>query len=665
MKKRSFFAVFSVLVILMILLNIVSFSDEQNIRDRWTRLSTSRIKIGPGSAEIEPSSLVTAGTVHTWTIRFKVGEGGLGIDDGVLFCVPHGFSMPQYLNLPLSRQGTRDHLIGVSGMAGFTTVSCSNPDTKIDLLMNFEKDATRLTEAKNLYAIIKENPLKEGDTITLIYGDTRYGSPGSVSPFFAQQFDFAIIVFRKMNLNKIAGFIKSPGRQSFISAAEDYYRIAHSPHLDVFGGKAQKLTVVSPSVVEVGKQFDINIAARDKYGNISVNYEGKIEISKISDAIIPKSLVITPSDKGCKKFREAATFNKTGVYRINVKDYDNHLTAVSNPIRCVSPGNVKKIYWGDIHGHTLESDGLGTVDDYYNYGRYASFLDFCAISDHAQGVSKIIREAAIRHNYPGEFITFSAYEIGSSIPYFRDHSLDYEDLPYLEGGSTEPLERFGKKKVILTPHMHGGKWNGFDSDIVRLAEIYSVWGNAEYKGAEEKKYIFERDPSRSIQEALRTGMKVGIIASGDDHAGHPGYGDWLRRPRSNHGGLTAVIADNLIKDELFDAMWNRNLYATTGERIILNFNLNDHIMGEEVYLDSPNENRVLKVSVEATAPIRSITVVKNNKDWYIVKGKGVSGKFEIIDNEPIVMTDYYYIRVIQEDENLAWSSPIWVSVKYE
>ncbi|MFC1557993.1 hypothetical protein ACFL40_01420, partial [candidate division KSB1 bacterium] len=115
------------------------------------------------------------------------------------------------------------------------------------------------------------------------------------------------------------------------------------------------------------------------------------------------------------------------------------------------------------------------------------------------------------------------------------------------------------------------------------------------------------------------------------------------------------------KNDLFNAMWNRRVYATTGERIILEFKLNNHIMGDEVYFNNSNQKRVLKVSVEATAPIRSITIVKNNKDWHTVKGRGLSEAFEITDKQPIGKSDYYYIRVIQEDENLAWSSPIWVS----
>ena len=43
------------------------------------------------------------------------------------------------------------------------------------------------------------------------------------------------------------------------------------------------------------------------------------------------------------------------------------------------------IYWGDMHGHTANSDGKGSLDDYFTYARDVAKLDFVVVSDHDFG----------------------------------------------------------------------------------------------------------------------------------------------------------------------------------------------------------------------------------------------------------------------------------------
>ena len=43
------------------------------------------------------------------------------------------------------------------------------------------------------------------------------------------------------------------------------------------------------------------------------------------------------------------------------------------------------IYWGDMHGHTVISDGKGNLDDYFTHARDNAKLDFVVVSDHDFG----------------------------------------------------------------------------------------------------------------------------------------------------------------------------------------------------------------------------------------------------------------------------------------
>ena len=62
-----------------------------------------------------------------------------------------------------------------------------------------------------------------------------------------------------------------------------------------------------------------------------------------------------------------------------------------------------------------------------------------------------------------------------------------------------------------------------------------------------------------------------------------------------------------------------------------------------------------------TGPIERVDLLRNNeivKSW---EGEGkddLSGTFSRA--EPVAETEWWYIRVIQADTQMAWSSPSWV-----
>ena len=47
--------------------------------------------------------------------------------------------------------------------------------------------------------------------------------------------------------------------------------------------------------------------------------------------------------------------------------------------------NSRRIFWGDVHGHTAHSDGKGTLDEYFTYARDTATLDFVIVTDHDFG----------------------------------------------------------------------------------------------------------------------------------------------------------------------------------------------------------------------------------------------------------------------------------------
>jgi hypothetical protein len=67
------------------------------------------------------------------------------------------------------------------------------------------------------------------------------------------------------------------------------------------------------------------------------------------------------------------------------------------------------------------------------------------------------------------------------------------------------------------------------------------------------------------------------------------------------------------------------------------------------------------VKIIGTGPIRKVELIKNNTYIHTQRGAGAELSFTYVDNDASAGESYYYIRVEQEDGELAWASPIWVT----
>lgn len=88
--------------------------------------------------------------------------------------------------------------------------------------------------------------------------------------------------------------------------------------------------------------------------------------------------------------------------------------------------------------------------------------------------------------------------------------------------------------------------------------------------------------------------------------------------------------------------------------------MDGHLMGEEYRTDSDRE---ISVRVIGTALISTIEILKDNQVIFTHKGQKEAEEFAWSDKTPLNgKGSYYYVRVTQQNGEMAWSSPIWVSV---
>jgi len=69
---------------------------------------------------------------------------------------------------------------------------------------------------------------------------------------------------------------------------------------------------------------------------------------------------------------------------------------------------------------------------------------------------------------------------------------------------------------------------------------------------------------------------------------------------------------------------------------------------------------VLHVKVAGTSTIQSVEIIKDGKFVYKTEPGSDAAEFDYTDTSAASGESWYYVRVIQTDRNMAWSSPIWI-----
>jgi hypothetical protein len=185
-----------------------------------------------------------------------------------------------------------------------------------------------------------------------------------------------------------------------------------------------------------------------------------------------------------------------------------------------------------------------------------------------------------------------------------------------------------------------------------VVEVCSIHGNSEYLGAPF--CIYRPQNGSFVRDALSRGYKLGIVAGGDTHNGHPGMGE----PFAPTGGVMAFYAEQLTRETLWNALKKRRVYGTSGDRIIVDFKINGHWMGETVK-EGQNTEREIYIKVFGTDRLKHVEIVKNNEQFKSWEENRAWCEHVVKDIKRSAKRDFYYLRVIQENGQMAWSSPIW------
>jgi hypothetical protein len=468
------------------------------------------------------------------------------------------------------------------------------------------------------------------------------------------------------------------------------------PKISYIASDPQIINLTVPSIVKPGELFDVKYSFLDSYCNpVSKPYWVSMNLSKIEHTKVNvNELSTNPVANSVKEKRPFGKISNMKIDHKGISEFtgeaqvrisgQNSIVIVgkSNPILCESaaPNN---IYWGDIHIHSELSDGVGNPERAYQLARDVYHLDFCALSDHdlkGDSWGTACKYSSI-YNRDGQFVTLPAYEwtsekYGHRNVYFRSENDTVEcpsSSPEFSIKELYELLRKFRSRCIVIPHhpLWHMDFSSHDPELERLIEIYSIWGSSEYR-SNNLQFLSEKQPgyihNESIREVLNRGYQYGLLASGDSHLQHPGDPfpvSKIRTPvtpaTSKEGiifgpGKMAVYAPELTRDAIWQAMYNRNCYATTGARIILQFHINGVSMGSETCIEKDPE---ISIFASGTDELAIVEIIKNGEVVHQNSVQGHETSIKFVDSN-FSNDSWYYAKIVQNDGETAWSSPIWV-----
>ncbi len=336
------------------------------------------------------------------------------------------------------------------------------------------------------------------------------------------------------------------------------------------------------------------------------------------------------------------------------------------------------IYFGQMHAHTSYSDGAGTAKDAFEHASQVKNLDFLALTDHSNSFDNadsgdIAKDASVYSTEWAEgkqlakayttdkFVGLFGYEMTWSnglghmntfnTPGFQSRT----QTAYATYG-TALQNYYAALKTVddgISQFNHPGTTFGdfsdfayYDDEIDQLITLIEV-GNGEGEIGSSNYF-----PSYEYYtRALDKGWHVAPTNNQDNHKGLWGDSNTAR---------SVVLVDTLNEESIYDAMRNYRVYATEDNDLSIYYALDGNIMGTilskndvdntvtlTAHIEDPTDQKIGKVEVIVNGglSIASMDVEKNAEDVTFTVGANYS---------------YYYLRVTQEDKDIAVTAPVWV-----
>ena len=346
-----------------------------------------------GSATLAPSGSFEAGSLQSFTLVYTAGA--FGVDDtgsikiGFRFATDFG---PVQFTDPKAQ--------------GYTTVEASNGAT-LEAKWEFKRNIRPWS--RSLYIGVVKDFLAPGDTITIRFGDRRFGSPGiRLQTYCESEFQFRVFA------DPIATY--------------DYVALPESPRIAIVPGPGVRWRAVLPTLVRAGEPFRLSVKADDKWGNPSNVIDSTLRLA--SDGPIgglPATARFAPGSFALQV--EGLRIDEPGERIVRVLDDRGEELCRSNPLRVVPGATPLVHFWGDTHGQSNETLGTNSAREYFEFGRDKAFLDVMGHQGNDFQITgafwRELNALTAEFDKPGRFVCIPGYEWSANTAVGGDRNVHY------------------------------------------------------------------------------------------------------------------------------------------------------------------------------------------------------------------------------------------------
>lgn len=516
--------------------------DSDYVGEGWTPVQPGTDPVLYGHVDMNPKGKFEVRSYQTFTLTYTVGRFGLD-DTGAIRVV---FRAMGDTGTMQTTDPTADN---------YVSAKASNDATlSVDYTRRGKSARPRW---KSLTINVTGGYMREGDTITITFGDTSHGSNGlKLQTMVETDFEFKVL--------------------ADVCAVGHFVPIPNTPTIDIVPGRPEVWRAVLSSLRRPGERFHFGLKAEDGWGNPTEHAEGRFTFETTLPVNNLPATFEYPLGERAVTFEDLSV-DQVGELRITVRDAESgDVVAESHPMQ-IRDGEYGA-YWGDLHGQSGESIGIGTSHSYFDFARNKAFLDLTSHQANDFQVNNkfwaYLNELAAEFLEDGRFVTFPGYEWsgntavgGDRNVYFRTegrqiHRSSHALLPERHDIDTDApnvnllFEALKDEDCVIYAHV-GGRYAdikyGHDPKLERSMEIHSAWGTFEWL----------------LTDGFPLGHRSGVVCNSDGHKGRPGASYPGASMFGAYGGLTCFYAKELTRDGIFECLRKRHHYGTTGTRLHL------------------------------------------------------------------------------------------------
>lgn len=524
-------------------------------------------------------SKLEAGSWQEIILDYEVGASGIA--DGAWIKATFKFYSDWALFQTSDPKGA--NYVSAEYQAG-PLVPGQSPATVQSLKIRFDQKGHERPFQKALIVDTVDGFLNPGDHIILRLGDRRAGGPGTrVQTFVEQGFRFRC-------------YIDPLGTSRFADIPGDIV-------IDIVPGRPARTVMTGPRLARCGEPLSLRLRVEDNWGNTCWNTPTPVQLTGFMQGERVFEQTTTTADQGWAVARLDSLPNQMAGELTIVATLPEQ-PQVGESCYYLTLDNklpFPRCYFADLHVHS--DDTVGTNDTTYNlsYGRDVAGLDILGYTANDFQITQQRWNQAVELirtiSQEGEFVAFPGTEWCGNSCAGGDHNVIFlhdrtPEFPFDKDGnvcrSFEWNEDMNTKELragawpleelyatyahdpeghLLMPHVGGRRclldWH--HPKLERLVEIESAWGHFPW--------LYE--------ETMRRGYKLGASANGDEHRGRCGGGVPGTAVFGTKGGLTGVIAGQLTRDAVAQALRARHTYATTGERLVGLTRSGNYMQGDE------------------------------------------------------------------------------------